>query len=123
MRTPRSFRPMWRLWLAVLAAVLLGSACSPGAPQVGGNKYPDQGISDAEIKIGGSFSFTGPLAATAPLGQGMAAYFKSVNDQGGVNGRKINFVTYDDAYDPAKLAENARKLNEQDKVFAFTGLD
>jgi branched-chain amino acid transport system substrate-binding protein len=57
---------------------------------------------------------------TAPLGQGMTAYFKSVNDQGGVNGRKITFITYDDAYDPAKLAENARKLNEQDKVFAFT---
>jgi branched-chain amino acid transport system substrate-binding protein len=91
------------------------------APQSASTKYPDQGISDTEIKIGGSFSFTGPLASTAPLGQGMAAYFKSVNDQGGVNGRKITFIAYDDAYDPAKLAENARKLNEQDKVFAFTG--
>jgi branched-chain amino acid transport system substrate-binding protein len=106
---------------ALAAVALLGTACSTSAgPQAGGNKYPDQGISETEIKIGGSFSFTGPLAATAPLGQGMAAYFKSVNDQGGVNGRKINFVSYDDAYDPAKLAENARKLNEQDKVFAFT---
>ena len=108
--------------MALLAAVaLLGTACSGAAPQAGGTKYPDPGISDTEIKIGGSFSYTGPLAATAPLGQGMAAYFKAVNDQGGVNGRKITFVAYDDAYDPAKLAENARKLNEQDKVFAFTG--
>jgi len=105
--------------LAVLA--LLATACSGAAPQAGGSKYPDPGISDSEIKIGGSFSFTGPLAATAPLGQGMAAAFKAVNDQGGVNGRKITFIAYDDAYDPAKLAENARKLNEQDKVFAFTG--
>jgi hypothetical protein len=52
----------------------------------------------------------------------MAAYFKAINDQGGVNGRKTNFIACDDAYDPAKLAENARKLNEQDKVFSFTGL-
>jgi branched-chain amino acid transport system substrate-binding protein len=83
--------------------------------------YSDPGISDTQIDIGGSFSFTGPLAYTAPLARGMAAYFKAVNDQGGVNGRKINFIAYDDAYDPAKLAENARKLNEQDRVFAFTG--
>lgn len=108
------------VWSLAILASMVVSACSGVAPQ-SATKYPDQGISDTEIKIGGSFAFTGPLAATAPLGQGMAAYFKSVNDQGGVNGRKITFITYDDAYDPAKLAENARKLNEQDKVFAFTG--
>jgi branched-chain amino acid transport system substrate-binding protein len=112
---------MRSMWFIAVAAIVLGSACSGVATPQAGAKYPDQGISDTEIKIGGSFSFTGPLASTAPLGQGMAAYFKSVNDQGGVNGRKITFISYDDAYDPAKLAENARKLNEQDKVFAFTG--
>ncbi len=108
------------VWSLAILASMVVSACSGVASQ-SATKYPDQGISDTEIKIGGSFAFTGPLAATAPLGQGMAAYFKAVNDQGGVNGRKITFIAYDDAYDPAKLAENARKLNEQDKVFAFTG--
>ena len=112
----RAFR-----WAAVLlVTALAGAGCAGGAAPAAQTKYPDPGISDTEIKIGGSFSFTGPLAVTAALPQGMAAYFKSVNDQGGVDGRKITFITYDDAYDPAKLAENARKLNEQDKVFAFT---
>ena len=87
---------------SLLLLVPLVAACS-GLPQQTSSKYPDPGISDNEIKLGGSFAFTGPLAATAPLGQGMTAYFKSVNDQGGVNGRKITFITYDDAYIPPNL--------------------
>jgi len=106
------------LTLATIIA-LVGSACS-GLGTPAGTKYADQGISDTEIKVGGSFPFTGPVAVFAPLARGMAAYFKAVNDQGGVNGRKITFITYDDANDPARLAENGRKLNEQDKIFAFT---
>src|SRR5580692_9465482 len=74
------------------------------------------GVTDAEIKIGQTMPYSGPASAYGVIGTTEAAYFKMINDQGGINGRKINFVTYDDAYSPPKAVEQARKLVESDEV-------
>lgn len=78
-------------------------------------KY-DPGASDTEIKIGNIMPYTGPAAAYGLIGRTIAAYFKKINAEGGIKGRKINFVSYDDSYNPAKATEAARKLVEEDKV-------
>ncbi|MBR0793946.1 ABC transporter substrate-binding protein [Bradyrhizobium jicamae] len=78
-------------------------------------KY-DSGASDTEIKIGQTVPFSGPASAYASIGKTQAAYFKMINDQGGVNGRKINLIQYDDAYSPPKAVEQVRKLVESDEV-------
>ncbi|MES4792632.1 MAG: branched-chain amino acid ABC transporter substrate-binding protein, partial [Chloroflexota bacterium] len=85
-------------------------------------KY-DTGASDTEIKIGGIYPFSGPAAAYGTIGKAAEAYFKMVNEQGGINGRKITFITKDDAYSPDKTVQAARELVEQDKVlFIFNTL-
>ncbi|WP_338701782.1 ABC transporter substrate-binding protein [Bradyrhizobium sp. 26S5] len=78
-------------------------------------KY-DTGASDAEIKVGQTVPFSGPASAYATIGKAQAAYIKMINDQGGVNGRKINLIQYDDAYSPPKAVEQVRKLVESDEV-------
>jgi ABC-type branched-subunit amino acid transport system substrate-binding protein len=78
-------------------------------------KY-DTGATDTEIKIGQTNPFSGPASAYATIGKTQAAYIKMINDQGGVNGRKINLVQYDDAYSPPKAVEQVRKLVESDEV-------
>ncbi|MGF6312021.1 branched-chain amino acid transport system substrate-binding protein [Bradyrhizobium sp. i1.8.4] len=78
-------------------------------------KY-DSGATDTEIKIGQTVPFSGPASAYASIGKTQAAYFKMINDQGGVNGRKINLIQYDDAYSPPKAVEQVRKLVESDEV-------
>ena len=78
-------------------------------------KY-DPGASDTEIKIGQTNPFSGPASAYATIGKTQAAYMKMINDQGGVNGRKINLIQYDDAYSPPKAVEQVRKLVESDEV-------
>src|SRR6201982_1299937 len=78
-------------------------------------KY-DPGASDAEIKIGQTVPFSGPAFAYATICNGQAAYFNMINEQGGVNGRKINLIQYDDAYSPPKAVEQVRKLVESDEV-------
>jgi len=78
-------------------------------------KY-DPGASDTEIKIGQTMPFSGPASAYASIGKAQAAYFKMINDQGGINGRKINLIQYDDAYSPPKAVEQVRKLVESDEV-------
>jgi branched-chain amino acid transport system substrate-binding protein len=78
-------------------------------------KY-DPGASDTEIKIGQTVPFSGPASAYATIGRAQAAYIKMINDQGGVNGRKIDLIQYDDAYSPPKAAEQVRKLVEGDGV-------
>src|SRR5438105_11743107 len=78
-------------------------------------KY-DTGASDTEIKIGQTLAFSGPASAYATIGKTQAAYIKMINDQGGVNGRKINLIQYDDAYSPPKAVEQVRKLVESDEV-------
>src|SRR5207244_10895686 len=79
-------------------------------------KY-DPGVTDTEIKIGNIMPYSGPASAYGIIGKTMSAYFRMINDDGGVNGRKINFISYDDAYSPPKTVEQARKLVESDEVF------
>jgi len=78
-------------------------------------KY-DTGANDTEIKVGQTVPFSGPASAYATIGKAQAAYMKMINDQGGVNGRKINLIQYDDAYSPPKTVEQVRKLVEGDEV-------
>jgi len=80
-------------------------------------KY-DNGATDSEIKLGHAGPYSGPASAYGVIGKGIEAYWKSVNDAGGINGRKVNFITLDDGYNPAKCVEVVRQLVEQDKVLA-----
>src|SRR5579859_5054877 len=85
-------------------------------------KY-DTGASDTEIKIGNVEAYSGPASAYGIIGKTEEAYFKMINDNGGVNGRKINFISYDDGYSPPKTVEQIRKLIESDEVlFVFNAL-
>ncbi|QDL98367.1 ABC transporter substrate-binding protein [Rhodopseudomonas palustris] len=98
---------------ALSAALLVSFAASSGA--LAQKKY-DPGVSDTEIKIGNIMPYSGPASAYGVIGRTEAAYFKMINDKGGINGRKINFISYDDAYSPPKTVEQARKLVESDEV-------
>ena len=96
-------------------AIALGLAVGLAAPASAQKKY-DPGASDTEIKIGHINPYSGPASAYGQIGKTIAAYFNKVNAEGGVNGRKINFISYDDAYSPPKAVEQARKLVESDEV-------
>jgi len=98
-----------------LTMLTLGIAvCISG--QASAQKKYDPGASDTEIKIGNINPYSGPASAYGIIGKTIAAYFNKVNAEGGINGRKINFITYDDAYSPPKAVEQARKLVEDDEV-------
>jgi branched-chain amino acid transport system substrate-binding protein len=77
----------------------------------------DVGVTDAEIKIGNVMPYSGPASAFAAIGKAEAAYFKMINEHGGINGRKINVISYDDGFSPPKTVEQVRKLAESDEVF------
>src|SRR4029079_19133252 len=79
------------------------------------------GITESEIRIGATFPFSGPASPLSNTGKGLIAYVNSVNDRGGINGRKINLITYDDAYSPTKTVEKTRKLIESDEVAFLFG--
>jgi branched-chain amino acid transport system substrate-binding protein len=99
-------------------AVLLSTAASivaAAAPALAQKKY-DPGASDTEIRIGNIMPYSGPASAYGTIGKAQAAYFRMINEHGGINGRKINFISYDDAYSPPKTVEQARKLVESDEV-------
>src|SRR3979411_2263017 len=98
----------------LLAALVLGltAAATPAAAQ---KKY-DPGATDTEIKIGNIMPYSGPLSAYALIGRTQEAFFRKVNAEGGINGRKINFISYDDGFSPPKTVEQARKLVESDEV-------
>jgi len=85
------------------------------------DKHYGPGVTDTEIKIGQTMSYSGPVSAYGVIGRTEAAYFRVVNESGGINGRKINFISVDDAYSPAKALEQTRKLVEQDEVLAIMG--
>ena len=78
-------------------------------------KY-DTGATDTEIKLGQTMPYSGPASAYGTIGKAELAYFKMINEQGGINGRKINLIQYDDAYSPPKTVEQVRKLVESDEV-------
>jgi branched-chain amino acid transport system substrate-binding protein len=113
--------PAIQLRLAAFsAAVVVLAASSSGA--LAQKKY-DIGATDTEIKIGNIMPYSGPASAYGVIGSTEAAYFKKINAEGGINGRKINFISYDDAYSPPKTVEQARKLVESDEVlFIFNPL-
>jgi branched-chain amino acid transport system substrate-binding protein len=98
---------------AFSAALAVLVASSSGA--LAQKKY-DTGATDTEIKIGNIMPYSGPASAYGVIGKTEEAYFKKINAEGGINGRKINFVTYDDGYSPPKTVEQARKLVESDEV-------
>ena len=108
-----------RLAIASAAFVVFAASASGALAQ---KKY-DTGATDTEIKIGNIMPYSGPASAYGVIGKTEAAYFKKINDAGGINGRKINFISYDDGYSPPKTVEQARKLVESDEVlFIFNSL-
>jgi branched-chain amino acid transport system substrate-binding protein len=98
--------------LASAAALAIGLAAAPAGAQ----KAYDEGATDTEIKVGHTNPYSGNASAYGVIGKTIEAYFKMVNENGGINGRKINFITYDDGYSPPKTVEMVRKLVEEDKV-------
>jgi branched-chain amino acid transport system substrate-binding protein len=103
------FKPAFALMLLALGS----SAFAADTP----------GVTPSEIKVGGIFPFSGPASSIGLVGRGILAYVQSINDRGGINGRKINYIAYDDAYSPPKAVEHARKLVESDEVaFMFSQL-
>ncbi|WP_027582079.1 ABC transporter substrate-binding protein [Bradyrhizobium sp. Ai1a-2] len=102
------------LRLGALAAAVALLAVSSGHALA--QKRYDVGATDTEIKIGNIMPYSGPASAYGVIGKTEAAYFNKINAEGGINGRKINFISYDDAYSPPKTVEQARKLVESDEV-------
>jgi len=106
--------PINQLRLGALSAALALLAASSD-PSFAQKKY-DTGATDTEIKIGNIMPYSGPASAYGVIGKTEEAYFRKINAEGGINGRKINFISYDDAYSPPKTVEQARKLVESDEV-------
>src|SRR3982074_52961 len=103
-----------RLRTAAFATAVLAFAATGGSA-LAQKKY-DTGASDTEIKIGNIMPYSGPASAYGVIGKTEEAYFKKINAEGGINGRKINFVSYDEAYSPPTAVEQGRKLVESDEV-------
>ena len=103
----------YRAWVTV--AVLFGSITIVAGSATAQKKY-SPGASDSEIKIGNIVPYSGPASAYGVIGKTIAAYFNKVNAEGGINGRKIRFISYDDSYSPPKTVEQARRLIESDEV-------
>ena len=102
----------WRMTL------LAGALCALATPGLAQKKY-GPGASDTEIKLGQTFAYSGPASAYSVIPMTQIAYFKMINANGGINGRKINLISLDDAYSPPKTVEQTRKLVEQDEVAAI----
>jgi len=96
-------------------------ACVLASPALAQKKY-GPGVSDTEIKIGQTMAYSGPASSYGALGKVQAAYFKMINEQGGINGRKINFISLDDAFSPPKTVEGVRRLIEQENVLLLFGM-
>jgi branched-chain amino acid transport system substrate-binding protein len=103
---------------AVAVAAAVGFVACGGALA---QKRYDIGATDTEIKIGNIIPYSGPASAYGMIGKTEAAYFRMINDRGGINGRKINFISYDDGYSPPKAVEQVRKLVESDEVLVVFG--
>src|SRR5580704_11560605 len=102
-----------KLYFAAFSAAVIAFAAT-GGNAFAQKKY-DTGATDTEIKIGNIMPYSGPASAYGIIGKTEEAYFKMINAEGGINGRKINFITYDDGYSPPKAVEQARKLVESDE--------
>ena len=104
-----------------LSLVLFSAGLVATSPAAFAQKAYGPGVSDTEIKIGNAIPYSGPASAYGIIGEAESAYYNMINAKGGVNGRKINFISYDDAYSPPKTVEQVRKLVEQDGILAYTG--
>src|SRR5713101_6294817 len=104
-----------------LLAALGGTALSATGGSAGWAKEYGPGVTDTEIKLGTTSPYSGPASAYGVFGQTQSAYFQMINDQGGINGRKVNLISLDNAYSPPKALEQTRKLVESDEVFAIAG--
>jgi branched-chain amino acid transport system substrate-binding protein len=100
-------------WALSAASLLLAGGLAYAAGQYG------PGASDAEIKLGNTMPYSGPASAYGAIGKAEVAYFNMINEQGGINGRRINFITRDDSYSPPKTVELVRKMVEEDQVLAL----
>jgi len=107
--------------MVLAAPALAAGGLSLTGRRVRAAKKYDPGVTDTEIRIGNTCFYSGPASSYGTIGRAMAAYYKMVNDQGGVNRRKITFISYDDAYSPPKTVEMTRKLVEEDHVFLDAG--
>ena len=96
-------------------AIALALGVTFATPCLAQKKY-DTGASDTEIKVGQTIPLSGPASAYGSIGKVQAAYVRMINEHGGINGRKINLIQYDDAYNPPKTVEQVRKLVESDEV-------
>src|SRR5260370_6596848 len=101
---------------SLIAVAALAAAAAMTATAANAQKKYDPGASDTEIKIGKIMPYSGPASSYGVIGKTEAAFFNMINAEGGINGRKINFISYDDAYSPPKAIEQARKLVEGDEV-------
>jgi branched-chain amino acid transport system substrate-binding protein len=107
------------LLMRFIALLLIGGLAGAG----GATAQTVVGVTATEIKIGNTNPYSGPASAYGTIGKALGAYIKKVNDEGGINGRKINYITYDDGYSPPKTVEMVRRLVEQDQVaFVFQTL-
>jgi branched-chain amino acid transport system substrate-binding protein len=114
-------RSRQKLRIAAFSTAVIAFAATSGSA-LAQKKY-DTGATDTEIKIGNIMPYSGPASAYGVIGKTEEAYFKKINAEGGINGRKINFISYDDGYSPPKAVEQARKLVESDEVLLiFNGL-
>lgn len=116
--------PRFRRLAVLCAAALFSVACGGGRGEPGAGGGASTGITDTEVKLGGSYPLSGPASAYSVIAQAAKACFAKTNDQGGVKmgdgkTRRINFIVYDDGYEPARMLENTRRLIEQDQVFAL----
>ena len=111
---------MTRLTRRTILAAAPGALAAAALPARAAKKY-GPGVTDTEIIVGNTGPYSGPLANASPIPLSMQAYFKMVNAQGGVNGRKITCISYDDGYSPPKTVEMTRRLVEEDKVFLIAG--
>jgi branched-chain amino acid transport system substrate-binding protein len=110
-----------KLRIAAFSTAVIAFAATSGSA-LAQKKY-DTGATDTEIKVGNIMPYSGPASAYGVIGKTEEAYFKKINAEGGINGRKINFISYDDSYSPPKAVEQARKLVESDEVlFLFNPL-
>jgi hypothetical protein len=101
---------------SLFAVTAFAAAAAVTATAANAQKKYDPGASDTEIKIGNIMPYSRPASAYGVIGKTQAAYFKKINEEGGINGRKITFISYDDAFSPPKAVEQARKLVESDEV-------
>src|ERR1700739_4104711 len=110
-----SLRGLTTVFVSVVTSLALIGFCAAD------DKKYDAGASNAAIRVENIMPYSGRASAYGAIGRAMTAYFKMVNDRGGINGRKVDFVSYDDAYSPPKPVEQARRLVESDEVLVVAG--